>query len=123
MNARAAERVNRRRGCVMAIAVIVSLGVRPAAASTCVGDCQATCSVGIADLILGVNIALGLLPVADCGAFANADDRVDIVQLIRGVNSALNGCPCPPLPAPTASAIDTPTPTVALASTPATTPT
>ena len=60
---------------------------------TCVGDCGGDGQVTINDLILGVNIALGLLPVSDCPAFANMQDMVTIAQLIQGVNNALNGCP------------------------------
>ena len=60
---------------------------------TCVGDCGGDGQVTINDLILGVNIALGLLPVSDCPAFANMQDMVTITQLTQGVNNALNGCP------------------------------
>jgi hypothetical protein len=48
--------------------------------------------VSISDLITGVNIALGSLPVSACPAFANAQGKVDIAQIIKGVNNALNGC-------------------------------
>jgi len=48
--------------------------------------------VTIADLILGVNIALGNQPSTACPAFENAQGMVDIAQLIKGVNNALNGC-------------------------------
>ena len=105
----------------MAVVVIVGLGVQPAVASTCVGDCRGNATVDIADLILGVNIALGLQPVADCEAFADPDGRVDVAQLIQGVNNALNGCPSPPTPSVTVPA--TPIPTVTPTRTPANTPT
>jgi hypothetical protein len=48
--------------------------------------------VTISDLITGVNIALGSLPVSTCPAFVNGQGTVDIAQLIKGVNNALNGC-------------------------------
>ena len=48
--------------------------------------------VAINELILGVNIVLDLQPVDACPAFANAEGMVDIAQLIRGVNNALDGC-------------------------------
>ena len=60
--------------------------------SPCVGDCQRVGMVTIADLILGVNIALGNQPSTACPAFENAQGMVDIAQLIKGVNNALNGC-------------------------------
>jgi hypothetical protein len=98
--------------CVIAVAVVVGLVVPPAAASTCVGDCKADGAVDIGDLIIGVNIALGLQSVADCEAFANLNGRVDVAQLIQGVNNALNGCPTPPTPSVTVEASTTLTPTV-----------
>jgi len=47
--------------------------------------------VAINELILGVNIALGLAGADSCAAFANAGGMVDVAQLIKGVNS-LGGC-------------------------------
>ena len=58
----------------------------------CVGDCRGVGLVEIADLVTGVNIALGFLPVSACPAFENAQGMVDIAQLITGVNNVLNGC-------------------------------
>jgi hypothetical protein len=46
----------------------------------------------INELLTGVNIALGTLPVSTCAAFENAQGTVDVVQLIRGVHNALFGC-------------------------------
>lgn len=60
--------------------------------SPCVGDCSGSGAVSIADLIVGVNIALDNRPPADCPAFENAQGVVDIAQLITGVNNALHGC-------------------------------
>jgi hypothetical protein len=48
--------------------------------------------VGITDLITGVNIVLGALPVRACPAFANPAGKVDVVQLVQGVVNALTGC-------------------------------
>jgi hypothetical protein len=60
----------------------------------CVGDCGGDGEVSVADLIVGVNIALGNLPLSDCPAFdADGSGTVDIGELIQGVNNALNGCP------------------------------
>jgi hypothetical protein len=39
-----------------------------------------------------VNIALGQQPVSACPAFESEQGKVDIAQLIKGVNNALNGC-------------------------------
>ena len=69
-----------------------SVPTRPTPRKACTGDCDGNGRVAINQLILGVNIALGLQPVAACPAFANAQGMVDIAQLIQGVNNALNGC-------------------------------
>ena len=58
----------------------------------CVGDCDDDGAVAINELILGVNIDLGLQPGDTCPAFLNSEGMVDIAQLIKGVNNALNGC-------------------------------
>jgi hypothetical protein len=62
--------------------------------ATCVGDCSGDGIVKVDELIKGVNIALGSLPVAECPAFdrdKNGEVRVD--ELVAGVNNALTGCP------------------------------
>jgi hypothetical protein len=85
----------------------------------CVGDCAGDGEVTINDLILGVNIALGSAPVSACPAFANERNQVNIAQLIKGVNNALNGCP---EPVATATAISTATGVAATATRTATSP-
>jgi hypothetical protein len=62
--------------------------------------------VRINDLVVGVNIALGLQPVTNCGAFANTEGKVTVSQLIQGVNNSLRGCP--PADTPTATPSNTP---------------
>ncbi len=60
----------------------------------CVGDCRNVGEVGIADLILCVNIALGERSVAVCPACdPSGDGMVGVNELILAVNNALNGCP------------------------------
>jgi hypothetical protein len=62
--------------------------------AACVGDCSGDGIVKVDELIKGVNIALGILPVADCPAFdrdKSGDVKVD--ELVAGVNNALTGCP------------------------------
>lgn len=65
-----------------------------AAAVACVGDCDGDGSVSIAELIRGVNIALGQQPVGNCPEFDRNDDgKVSISELVAAVNNALSGCP------------------------------
>jgi hypothetical protein len=87
---------------------------RALAEASCVGDCNGDGQVTINELILGVNIALGVAPVSACEAFANNQGVVDIAQLIKGVNNALEGCPAGPTPTntpPTVVGTPTATPT------------
>lgn len=59
----------------------------------CTGDCNGDGLVSIAELITGVNIALGQRPVADCTAFdRDANGAISIAELVAGVNNALAGC-------------------------------
>ena len=68
----------------------------------CVGDCDASGAVGIAELIRGVNIALGLAPLSQCPSFdTDGSGSVEIGELITAVNAALRGCPTMPTATPT----------------------
>jgi hypothetical protein len=58
----------------------------------CFGDCNLDGRVSIAEIIIGVNIALGKVPVDECVAFADAHLHVRIAQLIQGIKTALTGC-------------------------------
>ncbi len=59
----------------------------------CPGDCDGSGDVAIDELVTGVNVALGYLPLDSCPAFdLNGDDSVAINELIAAVNSALDGC-------------------------------
>jgi len=63
-------------------------------AAVCVGDCAGDGQVTVADMVRGVNIALGLLPVSNCPAFdPNHTGMVTISDLVTGVNNLLDGCP------------------------------
>ena len=65
-----------------------------AAVPPCPGDCDGSGDVAINELVTGVNIALGNLPLDSCPSFdLNGDGEVAINELIAAVNSALNGCP------------------------------
>ena len=60
----------------------------------CLGDCNSNNTVAINELITGVNIALGSIPMNECQKFdVSGDGSVEIDELIAGVNNSLNGCP------------------------------
>ena len=61
--------------------------------AACAGNCDAGSMVSVDELIRGVNIALGNLPLTRCPAFdLNQDNLVGINELIRAVNNLLFGC-------------------------------
>jgi DNA-binding beta-propeller fold protein YncE len=82
------------------------------AQSSCLGDCDGSDEVNITDLIIGVNIALGLAPISTCPAFNNGSGMVTIDVLITAVNNSLFGCPATPTATRTDTAAATATVTV-----------
>jgi hypothetical protein len=59
----------------------------------CPGDCNDDRTVGVSELVTGVNIVLGRAAVAACPAFdVNGNGVVAINELVTAVGSALNGC-------------------------------
>ncbi len=64
-----------------------------AVAGLCFGDCNGDGEVTIDELVRGVNIALGILPLDACPSFdSGGDGEVTIEELIAAVNDALAGC-------------------------------
>jgi hypothetical protein len=60
----------------------------------CVGDCDGGLQVTVDELIKGVSIALGNLPIDQCPAFdGDGNGEVTVAELVRAVNYALEGCP------------------------------
>lgn len=75
----------------------------------CVGDCDESNAVTIAELIIGVNIALGSAAGTECRLFdADGDREVRVNELVTAVAAALNGCPPANADTPTATAAATP---------------
>jgi len=85
---------------------IVSWAPRGARAQvgTCAGDCNHDDRVTIDELVSGVNIALGTMPVDRCPAVdPDGDDRVTVAELIAVVSVSLAGCDSHTNHAPVAS--------------------
>ena len=80
INSRGTERcrhVQRRRGS--------------SSSRCCRAIAAATAAVSVDELVLGVNISLGLRPITDCLAFdTDFNGRVSVDELIKAVNAALN---------------------------------
>lgn len=62
-------------------------------ASGCPGDCSGDNQVTVDEIVTGVNIALGSLPVSNCPAMDDGGDgEVTVDEILRAINAALNGC-------------------------------
>jgi hypothetical protein len=85
---------------------------RSPVAPACAGDCDGDGRVRINELVLGVNIALGRLPLGSClSVDPDGDGSVRINELILSVGHALRGCPgSAPTPTPTRAPTVTRTP-------------
>jgi YVTN family beta-propeller protein len=65
----------------------------PPTPGACIGDCNGNGYVMVDELVKGVNIALGTVPLGDCPQFdCNGTGHVTVDCLITGVNAALGGC-------------------------------
>ncbi len=74
----------------------------------CIGDCGDDGAVTVEELIIGVNVALGIVPLSRCPSFdTDHSNDVTVDELIRGVNAALLGCVAVPTPTGTATATRT----------------
>ena len=86
-------RAQRLRRWLAAVVLVAWCGPRVAGAE-CVGDCNGDGRVVIAELIIGVNIALGTVAVTQCRPFdANSDGRVAVNEVIVAVANGLAECP------------------------------
>ena len=60
------------------------------AGAQCVGDCDRNNEVEVNELVIGVNIALGVEPLSDCPEFdGNGDATLSIDELIRHKESEI----------------------------------
>ncbi len=67
------------------------------AAQACTGDVDRNGRISVSELILGVNVALGHLPLEEALAFdSNGSGTVDISELVAAVGFALRDCPPTP---------------------------
>jgi len=64
----------------------------PTPTAICLGDCDASGSVTIDELITLVNIALGSVQPSACPDGVPSGDAVNISLILTAVNNALNGC-------------------------------
>jgi hypothetical protein len=78
----------------VSIAVILAGAASAPAAGACTGDCDGSGTVGVDELMILVNIALGNTAAAACSAGdVSQDGQITVDEILAAVNSALDGCP------------------------------
>jgi sugar lactone lactonase YvrE len=88
------HRTSRCFGFIFAAVIVAVLQRSPAAA--CPGDCDSNDTVVVAELVRSVNVALGRVPLSQCGPIdETGDGGVSIEELVRAVDAFLNDCPEP----------------------------
>lgn len=91
---------------LLALAISLLLPILPgvATAAPCVGDCSGDGAITVDEILLGVNIALGLTPLSACAPFdADVSGTLTVDELVSAVDGALRGCEAvvpTPTPAP-----------------------
>lgn len=109
------------RRFVVALALLTPLA---AAGEECVGDCGADGSVTVDEIIIGVNIVLGVQSLSSCAILdRDGSQEVEIDELVTAVGFALVGCPVAepsltPTAEPTATLEPTPTASASASATP-----
>jgi hypothetical protein len=82
-----------RYEAVLPASQVPPMGAVCPAIMVCSGDCDGDGTVTVDELIIGINIALGSAPLAQCASFdVNGDGMVTIDELLTAVNRALSGC-------------------------------
>lgn len=78
----------------------------PTSIPGCVGDCDASATVTVDEILVGVNIALGQRALALCRAFdRDGSDTLTVDELVSGVDAGLNGCLSEELEGPVVTAL------------------
>jgi plastocyanin len=78
--------------------VCLVAGVLAAASpvSACIGDCDLDGRTSVGEVVRGVNVALGAVPVASCALLDDdADDAIGVDELVAAVGSVIEGCRAP----------------------------
>lgn len=92
--------MRRLLGGVAAITLAFAAAIPAAAPAVCTGDCDGSTAVTVDEVVVGLSMALGTLPVAECVAFdADSSSSVTVDEIVSAVSNALDGCP-PEAPAP-----------------------
>jgi hypothetical protein len=88
-----ADSLTRARALGVLLAVAAALPCAAAPARACVGDCDASRTVTVDELIVGVGMAIGSTPLERCAAFdRDGDGQLAVAELIAAVGNTIEGC-------------------------------
>lgn len=74
--------------------ILAATAIAAPVAAQCPADCNGDSEVTVDELVVAVNIALGIAAVDDCtAADSNGDGEVTVEEVVAAIESALNGCP------------------------------
>jgi hypothetical protein len=74
---------------------VIAIGIpsTPARGQPCASDCDGNGSVDVSELVLAINVALGLANQGDCpAADVNGDGSLTIEELVEAVQRSMSGC-------------------------------
>lgn len=100
------------RFAAVALGLVIQLALALPASGVCTGDCDGDGRVAVNELIAGVNVALGQLPMESCEAIdRDGDGRAGIDDLVHAVEDAVGECDQAATATPTSVPVSTPTET------------
>jgi sugar lactone lactonase YvrE len=80
----------------LVLLVVAALDWSPSASFACAGDCDGDEDVDVAELVLGLSVALGRTALDECASFdESGDGGISIDEVVQAVDASLNGCPAP----------------------------
>ncbi len=86
---------------ILGVVVALAFGPSHAIAAPCVGDCSADGAITVDEILIGVNVALGVSPLSSCPPFdVDSSGTLTVDELVSAVDGALRGCESV-LPTPT----------------------
>lgn len=83
-------------GAALVAIVVGAASARAQDGESCPGDCDDSGSVAVNEVVTGVNIALGSMPMEMCPQVDRGPDgHVTIDELVEAVTAMIKGCNCP----------------------------
>jgi serine/threonine-protein kinase len=81
---------------------VSEVAIAPQSHAGCLGDCDRDDIVDVAEVLLGINVVLGITPLSVCDSLSpDGQTQPTVDRIVLAVDNALNGCrPVTPTPSP-----------------------